>query len=311
MRVRAPGKLLLTGAYAVLEGAPAIVVAVDRYAVADASRLTATASAEVRAAMGGEPAPTVESDELYDGSSKLGLGSSAASVVAALGACAAVRGEDLSDLAVRTAIFRAARESPGHVQNGGSGVDVAASTYGGALRYSLAGGGPDFRAVQLPPGLVMQVFWSGTSARTSVLRAQVDGLLARDKLTYAVRMGALGRVATEAADAIDAGDLLAFIAAAARTALALEALGADANAPIVPASYAELARVAEAESSAFLPSGAGGGDVAVYLGARKPSEAFLGRAYLFGMRPLGIAVDRDGVRFEDSSRARKLHLDVR
>ena len=36
---RAPGKLVLTGAYAVLEGAPAIVVAVDRYAVADASRI--------------------------------------------------------------------------------------------------------------------------------------------------------------------------------------------------------------------------------------------------------------------------------
>ena len=30
MRVLAPGKLVVTGAYAVLEGAPAIVVAVDR-----------------------------------------------------------------------------------------------------------------------------------------------------------------------------------------------------------------------------------------------------------------------------------------
>jgi len=34
VRIIAPGKLVLTGAYAVLEGAPAIVVAVDRYAVA-------------------------------------------------------------------------------------------------------------------------------------------------------------------------------------------------------------------------------------------------------------------------------------
>ena len=305
MRVRAPGKLLLTGAYAVLEGAPAIVVAVDRYAIADASRRTARASAEVRAALGDEPAPTVESEELYDGSSKMGLGSSAAVAVAALGACAAARGEDLTDSAVRQAIFRGAREAHARVQAGGSGVDVAASTYGGALRYALPNGGrnqelPDFRSVTLPPGLVMEVFWSGMSARTSVLRAQVDALLERDRLTYGLRMGALGEAAMSAAAAVDAGDVRAFIAAATKTAFGLEALGADAKAPIVPPSYAELARVAEGESAAFLPSGAGGGDVAVYLGTQKCSEGFLGRAYLFGMRPLAISVDRDGVRLETS-----------
>ena len=32
---RAPGKVVLSGAYAVLEGAPALVAAVDRYVVAD------------------------------------------------------------------------------------------------------------------------------------------------------------------------------------------------------------------------------------------------------------------------------------
>ena len=38
MRARAPGKLVLSGAYAVLEGAPALVAAVDRYALADSER---------------------------------------------------------------------------------------------------------------------------------------------------------------------------------------------------------------------------------------------------------------------------------
>ncbi len=49
MRVFAPGKLVLTGAYAVLEGAPAIVVATNRGAVADATRVALTATPEVRA----------------------------------------------------------------------------------------------------------------------------------------------------------------------------------------------------------------------------------------------------------------------
>ena len=39
MRATAPGKLILTGEYAVLEGAPAIVVAVDRRVVATVGRL--------------------------------------------------------------------------------------------------------------------------------------------------------------------------------------------------------------------------------------------------------------------------------
>ncbi len=38
MIARAPGKIVISGAYAVREGAPAIVAAVDRYAVADGAR---------------------------------------------------------------------------------------------------------------------------------------------------------------------------------------------------------------------------------------------------------------------------------
>ena len=38
MIARAPGKIVLSGAYSVLEGAPSIVAAVDRFVIADASR---------------------------------------------------------------------------------------------------------------------------------------------------------------------------------------------------------------------------------------------------------------------------------
>jgi phosphomevalonate kinase len=51
MIARAPGKLVLSGAYAVLEGAPALVAAIDRYAVADASRPTLRVTPEVREAL--------------------------------------------------------------------------------------------------------------------------------------------------------------------------------------------------------------------------------------------------------------------
>ena len=86
MRARAPGKVVISGAYAVLEGAPAIVAAVDRYAVADTARAPDFVSDEVRVALGGRRAPLVDASALRADGRKLGLGSSAAILVASLAA---------------------------------------------------------------------------------------------------------------------------------------------------------------------------------------------------------------------------------
>src|SRR5579871_2078485 len=94
MRARAPGKLVLSGAYAVLEGAPCLVAAVDRYAVADAARPAPFVTDEVRAAVDAgvlDAAPWFDAsalrDRAPDGTSrKLGLGSSAAILVASMAA---------------------------------------------------------------------------------------------------------------------------------------------------------------------------------------------------------------------------------
>ena len=281
MRVIAPGKLVLTGAYAVLEGAPAIVVAVDRYAVAD---VTAPDDVDVRA--------------LHDQDGrKLGLGSSAASMVASQGARALARGEDLHDPRVRASLFRGVREAHAHEQRGGSGVDVAAAVHGGALRYTTDGQEASLRAVELPPGLVLRAFWSGTSARTSELRARVDALRTRSPLALA----RLRLLAAVAASAVDAGDAAAFVRAAADCGLALDALGHAADAPIVLPAFAELATLADPLGAAFIPSGAGGGDVAVWLALVPPPASFVERAGELGMRPLPLTVDRGGVRPETPS----------
>ena len=91
----------------------AIVVAVDRYAVAD---VTAPDDVDVRA--------------LHDQDGrKLGLGSSAASMVASQGARAVARGEDLSDPRVRASIFRGVRcgsACPSFSARHASGLDADA-----------------------------------------------------------------------------------------------------------------------------------------------------------------------------------------
>jgi phosphomevalonate kinase len=282
VRVLAPGKLVLTGAYAVLEGAPAIVVAVDRYAVAPVASPR-----------------DIDTSSMYDeGGRKLGLGSSAASMVVSEGALAVARGQDLADAGVRAAIFRTVREAHARSQGGGSGVDVAAAVHGGALHYSLPGADPSVRAVELPRGLAFAAFWSGTSARTSDLRARVDAL---PESTRRRAMSALHAASIEAAAAVDAGDLDRFVLAAGGFGFGLAALGHAADAPIVPAAFAELAALAASERAAFLPSGAGGGDVGVWLGSAPPSGAFLARAGALSMGRLDLGFDRGGVRLESTA----------
>jgi phosphomevalonate kinase len=298
MKARAPGKLVLTGAYAVLEGAPAIVAAMNRYAVADSSRVMEDPTAEVRAAMGGnEPAPHADASELCDAAGrKLGLGSSAAVLVASLAARALARGEDVRDGAVRARLFAIARAAHALAQSGGSGVDVAASVYGGVLRYTVGDEQPEIRAVTLPPGLVLQVYFGGSSARTSSMRERIAAArVDRSREVSPIARG-MAETAACAADAIESGDTPRFVRLAREYGSLLDSLGRAASAPVVLQAHAELAAEAGREDAAFLPSGAGGGDVAVWLGLAAPSGSFSARARALALEPLAISVDVDGVR---------------
>lgn len=297
MKAIAPGKVLLTGAYAVLDGAPAIVAAVDRYAIADGSRAASAPSPEVRAWSGDRPAPEVDVSALYDPSGrKLGLGSSAAALVAAVGARALTDGIDPRAPRERDRIFRVARDAHARAQRGGSGVDVAASVYGGVIEYEAGDERTPgvVRPRELPHPLSVVVYDSGTSARTSDMLERVGALRRRgegDKVFARLR-----DVAFEAVAAVARRDGPGFVTAARAFGKALDDLGRAALAPIVPPSFAELAARASCEGAAFVPSGAGGGDVAVWIGLCPPSNDFAAHAARLSMHPLALAIDRGGLR---------------
>ena len=294
MRAFAPGKLVLTGAYAVLEGAPAIVVAVSRGAYADSSRIATMCTPEVRAALGDDArAPHVEASAMFSGDRKLGLGASAAILVASLAARLAEAGADLSDATVRNALFAKAREAHSRSQSGGSGVDVAASVHGGVIHY-LMGRRP--RSIALPPGLAPTVFACGTSARTSELRAEIDRLARTDAPAHGACMSELVAIANDAAGAAEAADGAAFLEALRRTARALSRLGDAAGVGIVPAGFELLEELAKGEGASFSVSGAGGGDVAVYVGTAPPSARFTAQAKQLGLSQLDLSLDHKGVR---------------
>ena len=304
---RAPGKVVLTGAYAVLHGAPALVAAVSRGAVANGAR-TAPPSREVEAALGPGMAPAVDVHELFEGDRKLGLGASAAALVATLGLLALERGDDVSQLSVKKEIFRVAREAHARAQSGGSGVDVAASVFGGTLAYTLAEGGPAIVPVDLP-GVSVSVYASGTFARTTELRGRVDAFADRSPAVHARLLASLGEASERAYAACRAVDRSAFLEAARAFAEVLGELGEASSAPIFGPHETALRGLAADRGHAFFPSGAGGGDVSVLLSPDgADTAAFDAEAHARGLTRLAISIDPHGVRAVSPSTDSRLDL---
>jgi phosphomevalonate kinase len=272
---RAPGKIVLSGAYAVLEGAPCIVTAVDRYVVADASRAAEFLTPEVKAALRDRPAPWFDASALRSGDKKLGLGSSAAILVASLGALAARDLGTTEDDALRRAVFDPALVAHRAAQGGGSGVDVAASAYGGTLVARRAGSGLEVRAVAVPGGLTVEVLFAGVPASTPELVGKVRAFKARSPHAYEGVIDMLRVAADDAERAADEDAAPDLIRALRDQLRGLSELGDHAGARIVTPEVSRLAELAENEDAIVLPAGAGGGDVAVYVGRAPMSESLV------------------------------------
>ncbi|HVU01957.1 MAG TPA: hypothetical protein VHE30_09405 [Polyangiaceae bacterium] len=275
MIARAPGKIVLSGAYAVLEGAPAIVAAVDRYVTADTSRPPPLLTPEVRAALGSDPAPWFDAGPLRNGDKKLGLGSSAAILVASLGAVYAAKTPFDSDEALREAVLGPALLAHRTAQGGGSGIDVAASVHGGAIVARKTESGLEVRHATLPADAVIEVLFAGVPASTSELVSKVRAFKARAPHEYAGFIEDLRSGSEEAEQALDDGSAIGLVRALRTQLRGFSDLGERARVPIVTREVARLADAAAEEDAVVLPAGAGGGDVAIYVGTAPPSAALV------------------------------------
>lgn len=295
MKARAPGKIVISGAYAVLEGAPAIATAVDRFAVADAARVEASPTPEVLAAFQAAPAPACDASALFSNGKKLGLGASAAILVASLAARIAEDRGSLGDIELATAVFAQALGAHRTAQGGGSGVDVAASAFGGTIAYRRGAERPEALAVKLPPDLVFEVWWSGKPASTSELIGKVNALRERAQARYVKLIEAQEAASLEAEVALVRGDSARFLETLEAQRHALAALGKAAGAPIVDAAAEELGDLARTFGGAALPAGAGGGDVLVYAGVAASPPEFAAIAARSGHERLALTLGARGV----------------
>jgi phosphomevalonate kinase len=294
--VRSPGKILLSGPYVVLEGVPATVLAVARYAKADATTREVAKAAEVFRAYAGAAAPSLDLTDLTDGRRKLGLGSSAAGLVAALAADDEEDGRDLGDHVYRRELFERAFAIHRVVQGGGSGFDIAAAVWGGCFRYELRGPGrAKVTPLLWPASLRLELFATQTSARTSEFVAAVNAFRAEHWEQAVPMFAALRQASIRASVAYGEGNVPAIVEASNASREILAAIGHAAEVPIVLPPVERLGRMAADEGAAFFPAGAGGGDVCVRVGIEASSAAFLEAVREENFIPLALTPDRLGV----------------
>ena len=242
--VRAPGKLVIVGEYAVLDGGGAVVAAVDRgvrCVVSEGEGLVVpTDDRFVRAVLAEAPDAArarryvFSDDNPVDLPGKPGFGGSAAATVAA---CAAMDVPLERAFAIHAAVQAAGGGSAG------SGVDVFASIHGGVRRF------PDGEPVTCPP---MVAIWSGRSASTGPRAARYQAWAGRAAFTE--RSRAL-------VDAFPGAPIPVLREAYA----CLREMSAEAGIDYDTPALSRIAELADAHGGAAKPSGAGGGDVAVAL----------------------------------------------
>ncbi len=314
---------MISGEYVVLDGAVALVAAVDARAVVrwvwnddgspparHGSPGSSTLPPEVLLTKSLAEAFTrmtsttdslaLDVSALRRGARKLGLGSSAAAAAATAGAVFARAGRDLGAASERRAMLDLALEGHRSVAPEGSGADVAASVLGGLVRFQRdaeSGAVLEATPVAFPAGTQVRVVWTGREARTSDLVRLVRGLAETDRAAYERAMGALRDAAALLCEAVAANDAAALVRATSVHHDAMARLGEASGAPIVEAGLAQAATLARKHGGAAKPSGAGGGDVALAFFADADSaNAFAGECPAHGLDLVTVTLGAEGVR---------------
>ena len=283
----APGKAVVWGEYAVLEGAPALVMALDRYATTrlepssqqwrlDATGFESTAhltAAElmalppgegsgvagliraVIAALGDPPLPDgalvhTDTRSFHAESGVTGSGEKlgiGSSAAICTAACAAMA-EFLDRPFDPSVPLAAHRLLQGKA---GSGLDVAAACRGGVIRFQSG----QASLAQWPGHLHFRYFWVGNAAKTTEHLARFgDWRTSADTST----LDALCQASERLFDSPDLPHLAEYVAR-------LQAMDEAAGLGIYSAGHHRLHELANCSQVVYKPCGAGGGDIGIAI----------------------------------------------
>lgn len=340
VEANAPGKLVLCGEYAVLEGAPAIVLAVDRRArvmIEDATdehyRIDAPTLGVVDARCVLEANGRVRWINLDAADAqRLGVAAAVIEAVAAEDMPSPFRAEldtraffarngsvklGLGSSAALTVAFAGAMRAHDELhalpverlidahcraqQGFGSGLDVAASLRGGAIVYRMRDRQPQVIAAAWPRALDFCCVWSGQPADTGDYLRRLAAWRAHAPAPCARLMRELGEYAEMAATALQVGDISALCAAIVAYAKGLRRLGDASAIDIVSPGHRAIAAIAADCGVAYKPCGAAG-DIGIALSVDSGRlRDFRVRTARAGNKIVGLKMDMNGVRLKQAA----------
>jgi len=309
-RLIAPGKLILIGEYAVLDGSRGVVMAVDRYVSTtmcekiDSNKqglvsFARRVGAQFLAADASNQGYQADSSEFFQHGVKLGLGSSAAVTVGAVASVFHEHGFDIENDTVRQDIWKAAHQAHCVFQGvRGSGIDLAASIFGDfiVLERGQASDIPVFTRMEMPRRLKQIFFWTGRSASTPELLGLVNLYKSRDPQGYSKITSEMSALTGQFIDACGTDNSETLLAVVERYAELMNRLGRLSSAPIVTEQMRTIFKTIQAVGGAAKPSGAGGGDfIVAFLPGDADLKRLLRETKSVDMLPVRLRPDRRGV----------------
>lgn len=323
----APGKIIVTGEYAVLVGAPALAVAIDRrvrcsirdaassgwtftshgfapdsihqrsillegplLSRTDPAHLCQHVARQIR--LVGCNVDALAENLHIDIDSRAGFdGDRKLGIGTSAAVCAALCGALLERCASTLDAFPVALAAHRAAQGGrGSGIDVAAACAGGVIRYEV-GHAARIARVALPADISFAVIWTGASADTRGHLAQFDTW--RNGTTPHV-LGALIDAAGNVADAVP--DAREFMRQLRAYVASLRAFDDTARLGIYSDAHRLLSDLGTASGVVYKPCGAGGGDLGMAFGIDANAiESFALAACAAGFKRLPVELDEHGI----------------
>jgi len=281
MRASAPAKLFLIGEYAVLEGAPAAVAALQQRAVAEIRPDTAESveiitdqrkALKLGDALASQPllaavvkrlgnasqltghSLSLDTSAFFMEGRKLGLGSSAALTTALVKALRPVlSAAELMQLADQAHLaFQGGR---------GSGADIAVAALDTSIRFQRD---QPPAPLKLPSDLHMLAVWTGVSASTRTYLEQLSIWRQAEPAACERHMARLRRTAEQFFEARGTDAMLQLIADYDRY---LNEFSRDSSLNFYNEPHIALRKEVESARCLYKPSGAGGGDFGIAFSA--------------------------------------------